>query len=184
MKKGGITFFAAPPVLRHCVPQVVPAKNGDPAFRQRRAPDACVRRTERHARLLARLRDNHERAHVFQYLLECMNVGRIAAVAIVDEMWVRRRCSRSARQLRRERPPKNTWASWLRQSDALHLGAADLAGWKSESMVRCYAHVSVKHLQPCANQLTFVLKIREGGEAQKTAEADGAKSPTARARAC
>lgn len=46
-------------------------------------------------------------------------------------------------------------------------------------MVRHYAYMSEKHLQPYANQLTFVPKIRETGEAQKTAEADGAKSPTA-----
>lgn len=46
-------------------------------------------------------------------------------------------------------------------------------------MVRRYAHMSVKHLQPYADQLTFVPKILDDGEAQKTAEADGAKSPTA-----
>ena len=36
--------------------------------------------------------------------------------------------------------------------------------------------MSVKHIQPYADQLTFVPKIREAGDAQKTAEADGAKS--------
>ena len=29
----------------------------------------------------------------------------------------------------------------------------ELAGWKSETMVRRYAHLSVKHLQPYADQL-------------------------------
>jgi hypothetical protein len=31
----------------------------------------------------------------------------------------------------------------------------ELGGWKSESMVRRYAHMSVKHLQPFADQLIF-----------------------------
>lgn len=74
---------------------------------------------------------------------------------------------------------RHTWASWLRQSDVPTWVLQELGGWKSESMVRRYAHMSVKHLQPYADQLTFVPKIREGGEAQKTAEAGGAKSPTA-----
>jgi hypothetical protein len=29
----------------------------------------------------------------------------------------------------------------------------ELGGWKSETMVRRYAHLSVKHLQPYADQL-------------------------------
>jgi hypothetical protein len=74
---------------------------------------------------------------------------------------------------------RHTWASWLRQSDVPTWVLQELGGWKSESMVRRYAHMSVKHLQPYADQLTFVPRIREDGGAQKTAEADGAKSPTA-----
>ena len=66
----------------------------------------------------------------------------------------------------------------LRQSDVPTWVLQELGGWKSESMVRRYAHMWVKHLQPYADQLTFVPKIREDREAQKTAEADGAKSPT------
>ena len=31
----------------------------------------------------------------------------------------------------------------------------ELGGWKSEAMVRRYAHMSLKHLAPYANQLTF-----------------------------
>ena len=31
----------------------------------------------------------------------------------------------------------------------------ELGGWKSEAMVRRYAHMSVKHLQPFADQLIF-----------------------------
>ena len=31
----------------------------------------------------------------------------------------------------------------------------ELGGWKSESMVRRYAHMSVKHLAPYADQLVF-----------------------------
>ncbi|WP_179188084.1 hypothetical protein [Sphingomonas sp. IBVSS2] len=70
-------------------------------------------------------------------------------------------------------------ATGLRQSDVPTWVLQELGGWMSESMVRRYAHMSVKHLQPYADQLTFVPKIRDDGEAQKTAEADGAKSPTA-----
>ena len=31
----------------------------------------------------------------------------------------------------------------------------ELGGWKLEAMVRRYAHMSVKHLHPYANQLIF-----------------------------
>jgi hypothetical protein len=31
----------------------------------------------------------------------------------------------------------------------------ELGGWKSEPMVRRYAHMSVKHLQPYSDQLIF-----------------------------
>lgn len=34
-----------------------------------------------------------------------------------------------------------------------YLGASGAGGWKSESMVRRYAHMSVRHLQPYADQL-------------------------------
>ncbi len=54
----------------------------------------------------------------------------------------------------------------------------ELGGWKSETMVRRYAHMSVKHLQTYADQLTFAPQAEISGKAQKTAKADVTKSPT------
>jgi integrase len=48
---------------------------------------------------------------------------------------------------------RHTWATWLRQADVPTWVLQELGGWKSESMVRRYAHISVKHLQPYADQL-------------------------------
>lgn len=48
---------------------------------------------------------------------------------------------------------RHTWASWLRQADVPTWVLQELGGWKSESMVRRYAHLSVKHLAPYADQL-------------------------------
>ena len=42
-----------------------------------------------------------------------------------------------------------------RQNDVPTWVLQELGGWKSESMVRRYAHMSVKHLQPYADQLIF-----------------------------
>ena len=39
----------------------------------------------------------------------------------------------------------------------------ELGGWKSETMVRRYAHMSVKHLQPYADQLIFESKSGHTG---------------------
>jgi integrase len=50
---------------------------------------------------------------------------------------------------------RHTWASWLRQNDVPTWVLQELGGWKSEVMVRRYAHMSVKHLQPYADQLIF-----------------------------
>ena len=50
---------------------------------------------------------------------------------------------------------RHTWATWLRQNDVPTWVLQELGGWKSESMVRRYAHLSVKHLQPYADQLIF-----------------------------
>lgn len=50
---------------------------------------------------------------------------------------------------------RHTWATWLRQNDVPTWVLQELGGWKSESMVRRYAHMSVKHLQPYADQLIF-----------------------------
>src|SRR3546814_3942791 len=43
---------------------------------------------------------------------------------------------------------RHTWASWLRRNDVPTWVLQELGGWKSESTVRRYAHMSVKHLQP------------------------------------
>ncbi len=48
---------------------------------------------------------------------------------------------------------RHTWATWLRQNDVPTWVLQELGGWKSETMVRRYAHMSVKHLQPYADQL-------------------------------
>lgn len=48
---------------------------------------------------------------------------------------------------------RHTWATWLRQADVLTWVLAELGGWKSETMVRRYAHLSVKHLAPYADHL-------------------------------
>jgi integrase len=50
---------------------------------------------------------------------------------------------------------RHTWATWLRQNDVPTWVLQELGGWKSETMVRRYAHMSVKHLQPYADQLIF-----------------------------
>ncbi len=45
-------------------------------------------------------------------------------------------------------------------------------------MVRRYAHMSVKHLQPYADQLIFSPQINHAEEARKSAEVHGTESPT------
>lgn len=62
---------------------------------------------------------------------------------------------------------RHTWATWLRQNDVPTGVLQELGGWKSETMVRRYAHLSVKHLQPYANQLIFPVTI---GESRTAAE--------------
>ena len=59
---------------------------------------------------------------------------------------------------------RHTWASWLRQNDVPTWVLQELGGWKSESMVRRYAHMSVKHLAPYADQLTLDGPPKGGGE--------------------
>jgi hypothetical protein len=49
-------------------------------------------------------------------------------------------------------------------------------------MVRRYALLSVKHLQPYPDQLIFEPKIGTLEEPQKSAESNGAESPTAPAK--
>ena len=57
----------------------------------------------------------------------------------------------------------HTWASWLRQNDVPTRVLQELGGWKSASMVRRYAHLSVMHLAPYADQLTFPVTAGIGG---------------------
>ncbi len=59
---------------------------------------------------------------------------------------------------------RHTWASWLRQNDVPTWALQELGGWKSETMVRRYAHMSTKHLAPYADQLTFEVTPESGGQ--------------------
>lgn len=59
---------------------------------------------------------------------------------------------------------RHTWATWLRQNDVPTWVLQELGGWKSESMVRRYAHMSVKHLEPFAHKLTFPVTVEEVAE--------------------
>lgn len=61
---------------------------------------------------------------------------------------------------------RHSWASWLRQNDVPTWVLQELGGWKSETMVRRYVHMSVKHLQPYADQLFFRHK-RENPERRR-----------------
>jgi integrase len=71
---------------------------------------------------------------------------------------------------------RHTWASWLRQNDVPTWVLQELGGWKSETMVRRYAHMSVKHLQPYADQLIFPVTPENPQEPQKAAEPAGHKN--------
>ena len=51
---------------------------------------------------------------------------------------------------------RHTWATWLRQKDVPTWVLQELGGWKSETMVRRYAHLSVAHLQPFADRLIIL----------------------------
>jgi integrase len=73
---------------------------------------------------------------------------------------------------------RHTWASWLRQNDVPTWVLQELGGWKSETMVRRYAHMSVKHLQPYADRLIFAPHAGIPAEAQKTVGTNDTKSPT------
>ena len=58
---------------------------------------------------------------------------------------------------------RHTWASWLRQAGTPTWALQEMAGWKSESMVRRYAHLNTEHLAPFAARLTFGHTPLEGG---------------------
>ncbi|HEX8532900.1 MAG TPA: site-specific integrase [Allosphingosinicella sp.] len=67
---------------------------------------------------------------------------------------------------------RHTWATWLRQNDVPTWVLQELGGWKSSEMVRRYAHMSAKHLQPYADQLIFPVTKADSPKAlenQKTA---------------
>lgn len=96
--------------------------------------------------VLERQRGKHE-AHVFTYRgnpLRCANNrawrAALKACGIENFRW---------------HDLRHTWATWLRQNDVPTWVLQELGGWKSETMVRRYAHMSVKHLQPYADQLIF-----------------------------
>lgn len=71
---------------------------------------------------------------------------------------------------------RHTWASWLRQNDVPTWVLQELGGWKSESMVRRYAHMSVKHLAPYADRLTFPVTLENGGNPSAPVLAEGHKT--------
>ena len=75
---------------------------------------------------------------------------------------------------------RHTWATWLRQADVPTWVLQELGGWKSETMVRRYAHLSVKHLQPYADQLILpdtAAKSAKPLEAQQTGGHNSGHSP-------
>lgn len=69
---------------------------------------------------------------------------------------------------------RHSWASWLRQNDVPTWVLQELGGWKSEVMVRRYAHMSVKHWQPHADQLIFK-DIKAPSQVSEKIEAVGPK---------
>lgn len=71
---------------------------------------------------------------------------------------------------------RHTWASWLRQNDVPTWVLQELGGWKSESMVRRYAHMSVSHLQPYADKLTFQVTPESGGNPSNPGFPEGHKN--------
>ena len=72
---------------------------------------------------------------------------------------------------------RHTWATWLRQNDVPTWVLQELGGWKSETMVRRYAHLSVAHLQPFADRLIFSGTVAvvpvPGGEPVSQGHKDG-----------
>lgn len=73
---------------------------------------------------------------------------------------------------------RHTWASWLRQNDVPTWVLQELGGWKSESMVRRYAHMSVKHLEPFADRLMFEPEPARPAQVRGSVGAYVTKSPT------
>lgn len=77
---------------------------------------------------------------------------------------------------------RHTWASWLRQNDVPTWVLQELGGWKSESMVRRYAHMSVKHLALYADQLIFPVTVGSGGNPPMPVLSEGHKTGHSKAR--
>jgi integrase len=71
---------------------------------------------------------------------------------------------------------RHTRASWLRQNDVPTWVLQELGGWKSETMVRRYAHMSVKHLQPYADRLIFPVTPEEPAKSVETLDSPVHKS--------
>jgi len=71
---------------------------------------------------------------------------------------------------------RHTWATWLRQNDVPTWVLQELGGWKSEAMVRRYAHMSVKHLQPYADQLIIPVTDPKMSNVAEKLESPGHKN--------
>lgn len=71
---------------------------------------------------------------------------------------------------------RHTWATWLRQNDVPTWVLQELGGWKSETMVRRYAHLSVAHLQPFADKLIFGDTVGEPAAPREEPVRQGHKS--------
>lgn len=71
---------------------------------------------------------------------------------------------------------RHTWATWLRQADVPTWVLQELGGWKSEAMVRRYAHISVKHLAPYAERMTFRDPTAESAQSQRVTESQEHKT--------
>ncbi|EIZ78300.1 integrase [Novosphingobium sp. Rr 2-17] len=69
-----------------------------------------------------------------------------------------------------------TWARGLRQNDVPTWVLQELGGWKSDTMVRRYAPMSVKHLAPYAGQLIIPATIAEVANAAEKLEGVGYKN--------
>jgi len=54
----------------------------------------------------------------------------------------------------------------------------ELGGWKSEAVVRRYAHMPEKHLQPFADQPIFEPESSDAGKVLESLNGYGTKSPT------
>ncbi len=54
---------------------------------------------------------------------------------------------------------RHTWASWHAQNGTPLFVLQELGGWESSEMVRRYAHLSVGHLAPYANNLISIRKL-------------------------